>query len=168
MVGRAVSVFIIYQVGNDMSKNKDDDKHKQETLSAVSTEWGKEDKDHFGYASDEERRAKRGMEDWELVNTIPESQKGVPLWFVAVVVVVLLVAIGLSLPFWGDREGYEREWFDWGFGGAIIYVAVMSVFVYFMVNLYGSNIGGRLDQDKLKEEDKSVESNEKSKSHNGD
>lgn len=147
-----------------MTKDTEKD-NKLDNLSAVSTEWGKEDKDNYGYASDEERRAKRGMEDWELVDSIPTSQKGVPLWFVAVVIVVLLVAIGLSLPFWGDREGYEREWFDFGFGAAIVYVAVMSVFVYFMVNLYGSNIGGRLDQDKVNDDDKSEGTSEKSKNH---
>lgn len=120
----------------------------KDRLSEVDSKWNRLDEDHFGYASDEERRAKRGLEDWELVNRIPESQRGVPKWFIAVIVVVLLVAIGLSFPFWGDRPGYERSWFNWGFAGAIFYIIVMSVFVYFMVNLYGSRIGGRLDTDK--------------------
>ena len=57
------------------------------------------------------------------------------------------MAIGLSFPFWGDRVGYERDWVNWGFGAALIYIAVMSAFVYFMVNLYGSNIAGKLDSD---------------------
>lgn len=131
--------------------NEQDEKNPQQQaddLGEVNSEWGKPDSDHFGYKSEEERRAKRGLEDWELVDTIPESQKGVPKWFIAVIVVVLLVAIGLSFPFWGDRPGYERSWFNWGFGGAIIYIAVMAGFVYFMVRLYGSNVGGRLDNDK--------------------
>lgn len=120
---------------------------KADELGKVSSEWGKPDSDHFGYRSEQERREKRGLEDWELVNTIPDSQKGVPKWFIAVIVVVLLVAIGLSLPFWGDRVGYERSWFNWGFAGAIIYIIVMAGFVYFMVSLYGSKTGGRLDSD---------------------
>lgn len=120
---------------------------KADELGEVHSEWGKESTDHLGYKTEEERLAKRGLEDWELVESIPESQRGVPKWFIAVILVVLLVAIGLSLPFWGDRPGYERSWFNWGFGGAIIYITVMGVFVYFMVNLYGSNVGGRLDSD---------------------
>lgn len=120
----------------------------REKLTEIDSQWGKTPGDHFGYASDEERLAKRGMEDWELLETIPESQKGVPKWFIGVVLMVLLVAIGLSFPFWGDRPGYERAWIDWGFGVAILYLAVASTFVWFMVRLYGSKLGGRLDLDK--------------------
>ena len=131
-----------------------EDKDKQQTVSAPvqNSEWGKTPEDHFGYASDEERRAKRGLEDWELVDTIPESQRGVPKWFLAVIVVVLLIAIGFSFPFWGNRPGYERSWINWGFGAALVYITVFGVFVYFMVNLYGSHTGGRLDNDKAKDE----------------
>ena len=129
-------------------------KQEQDKLSEVNSSWDHPDKDHFGYESDEERRAKRGLEDWELVNTIPESQRGIPKWFIAVIVVVLLVAIGLSFPFWGDRPGYERSWFNWGFAGAILYIIAMSIFVYFMVNLYGSKTGGRLDTDKTSSQKK--------------
>jgi len=117
-------------------------------VDALKREWGKKPEDHFGYASDEERLSKRGMEDWELVDKIPESQRGVPLWFIAVILVVLLIAIGLSFPFWGDRPGYERSWFNLGFVAAIVYLIVGGGFVYFMVNLYGSRTGGRLDSDK--------------------
>lgn len=114
-----------------------EDKGGQPDLEPVDTEWGKKPEDHFGYDSDEERLAKRGMEDWELVDKIPESQRGVPKWFIAVVAVVLLVAVGLSFPFWGDRPGYERSWFNWGFVAALIYIAVAAAFVYLMVNYRG-------------------------------
>ena len=115
-------------------------------------QWGQIPADNFGYASDEERRAKRGLEDWELTEKIPDSQRKVPAWFFAVVVVVMLVAIGLSFPFWGDRKGYEREWINWGFGAAIVYVAVFGAFVYVMVNMYGSKAAGRLDTDGQKDQ----------------
>ena len=114
--------------------------------------WGEKKEDHFGYASDEERLAKRGMEDWELVEKIPESQRGIPYWFAAVVVVVLLVAVGLSFPFWGNRPGYEREWVNWGFVAALFYVSAAAAVVYFMVQLYGSSSGGKLDSDKSQKE----------------
>jgi hypothetical protein len=120
-------------------------------LGSVDTEWGRQPQDHFGYASEEERLAKRGLEDWELVDKIPESQKNIPVWFIAVILVVLLVAVGLSFPFWGDRPGYERSWFNWGFVIALVYIAVAAAFVYFMVRLYGSHAGGRLDSDKDRE-----------------
>lgn len=123
------------------------------SLDPVQSEWGKEPDDHFGYASDEERLAKRGLEDWELVDRIPESQRNVPVWFIAVIVMVLLVAIGLSFPFWGDRPGYEREWINWGFGAAIVYILIFGTFVYFMVQLYGSRAAGRLDSDKDKSDE---------------
>lgn len=132
-----------------------DEDDRPARLDPVNSEWGKQSDDHFGYASDEERLAKRGLEDWELVDRIPESQRGVPVWFIAVIVMVLLVAIGLSFPFWGDRPGYEREWINWGFGAAIVYILIFGTFVYFMVQFYGSRVAGRLDSDKKgKEEDK--------------
>lgn len=120
---------------------------KDTPTTPVNSEWGRKPKDNFGYASDEERRANRGLEDWELTEAMPESQKRVPPWFFAVVAVVLLVAIGLSFPFWGDRVGYERDWINWGFGAAIAYIIVFGGFVYFMVNMYGSKMAGRLDSD---------------------
>ena len=129
---------------------------KLEKLDEAS-QWGELRKDNFGYASDKERLEKRGMEDWELVEKIPESQQKVPYWFMAVVVSVLLVGVGLSFPFWGLRPGVEVKWTDWvlepGFLGSLVYITVAAIFVYYMVNLYGSSLGGRLDSDKEKQKD---------------
>lgn len=125
---------------------------EKKPLSRVESTWGEKAGDHFGYASDEERMAKRGLEDWELVEKIPESQKGVPYWFLAVIVTVLLVAVGLSFPFWGNRPGQEREWFDWGFVAALFYIAAAATLVYYMVQLYGSSEGGKLESDERKDE----------------
>jgi hypothetical protein len=130
----------------------DIDKKAQGLSKVDEPRWGEKPDDHFGYASDEERMAKRGLEDWELVETIPESQKNIPYWFIGVTVAVLLVAVGLSFPFWGLRPGDERPWVDWGFIIALFYVAAGSAFVRFMVNLYGSSIGGTLDSDKNNKE----------------
>lgn len=132
-----------------MSTEKQPDQSVEKPLGAVKEDkWGEVPKDNFGYASDEERRAKRGLEDWELLESVPRSQKGVPKWFLAVIVAVLLVAIGLSFPFWGDRPGYEREWIDWGFGVAILYLLVFGGFVYFMVNRYSPSVDGMEQDDK--------------------
>ena len=122
-------------------------------LSKEKSKWGKHREDNFGYASNEERLEKRGMEDWELVEKIPESQLNVPYWFWAVVVIVLLVGVGLSFPFWGLRPGVVVKWSDWvkdpGFLGSLVYIAVAGAFVWYMVNMYGSSAAGRLDSDEL-------------------
>lgn len=114
--------------------------------------WGELRRDNFGYASNEERLEKRGMEDWELVEKIPESQLKVPYWFWAVVAIVLLVGVGLSFPFWGLRAGVVVHWQDWvqdpGFLGSLVYLAAAGAFVWYMVNMYGSSAAGRLDSDK--------------------
>ncbi|MDA8415952.1 MAG: hypothetical protein M0Z78_02595 [Betaproteobacteria bacterium] len=112
-------------------------------LTDVSPEWGRSDQKHFGYADDEERKNKRGLEDWELVESIPLSQKPVPYWFYAIVVVVLLVAIGLAFPFWGVRPGHVKHWLDWGFFIALVYIAVAATFIYFMVHMYGAQNAGQ-------------------------
>ena len=131
-----------------VEQNADKDKEQQQELSEVThKKWGEIPDDNFGYSSDEERRNKRGLEDWELVEKVPLSQKGVPKWFLAVIVAVLLVAIGLSFPFWGDRPGFEREWIDWGFGVAILYLLVFGGFVYIMVNKYSPSVDGTEDMD---------------------
>jgi hypothetical protein len=129
----------------------DDQDKPTRSLGSVESQWGKVDAEHFGYESDEERKSKRGLEDWELVEKIPESQKPVPYWFFAVVVVVLLVGIGLSFPFWGLRPGDNRPWLDWGYLVAIVYIAVAGSFVWHMVRMYGSSRAGRLDSDVEKE-----------------
>jgi hypothetical protein len=120
-------------------------------LSEVKSHWGKQDTDNFGYASDEERLEKRGMEDWELVEKLRDSQPNTPYWFMAVVVIVLLVGVGLSFPFWGLRPGVKVNWVDWvedpGFLGAIVYVIFAGLFVRYMTNLYGTSSGDRSTQD---------------------
>lgn len=108
-------------------------------LKSIKQEWGKESDDFYGYDSEEERLAKRGLEDWEMVDKVSESQVAIPKWFIAVIVAVLLFAIFLSFPFWGDREGFEREWFNWGFGLALVYITISGGFIYAMISMFGLN-----------------------------
>jgi hypothetical protein len=119
----------------------------QPAPASVDPRWGTNPEDNFGYRSDAERLSRRGMEDWELVTKIPASQRRIPYWFIAVVLIVLLVAVGLGFPFWGQRPGVTVAWFNWGFIAAIVYVAIAAAFVYYMTNLYGSERAGRLDSD---------------------
>lgn len=128
-----------------------DVKDKQHDLSSEETKWGELRKDNFGYASDEERLEKRGMEDWELVEKIPESQRKVPYWFMAVVISVLLVGVGLSFPFWGLRPGVVVDWHDWvkdpGFLGSLVYISAAAAFIYYMVNIHGAKKSRQGDEE---------------------
>ena len=110
--------------------------------------------DHFGYASDEERRRKRGLEDWEMVDAIPTAQKPIPKWFIAVIIAVIFVSISLSFPFFGRRAGMAFNWSHWSLGiiAAVVWIVAGSVFIYFMTRLYGSRLGGRLDNDAEKDD----------------
>jgi hypothetical protein len=138
---------------------------KQFDLSNEKNQWGEQRKDNFGYASNEERLEKRGMEDWELVEKIPESQGKVPYWFMAVVVCVLLVGVGLSFPFWGLRPGMEVKWTDWvtdpGFLGSLVYVTVAIIFIYFMVTRSGGS--NKSSENSEKETSNSEINNDKQK-----
>lgn len=97
-------------------------------------EWGQTPSDHMGYRSDEERLEKRGLEDWEMVEHMESSRQTIPYWFVAVFIVLLLVAVGLTFPFWGNRPGFERNWFDWGIPAGMAWVVVMSGIIYYFVD----------------------------------
>lgn len=112
----------------------DTPKRPQKPTHAVDdTKWGKIE-DEFGYKSEEERHTKRGLEDWEMVSHMGDSEQSIPYWFIAIFIVLLLVAIGLTFPFWGNREGYERAWFDWGIPAGAAWVIVMSGLIYYMVD----------------------------------
>jgi flagellar biosynthesis/type III secretory pathway M-ring protein FliF/YscJ len=99
------------------------------------TKWGEVRDDNYGYANKQERLEKRGLEDWEMVQTMNESKVSIPYWFIAIFIVLLIVAVGLTFPFWGNRPGYERPWFDWGIPAGVAWVVVMSFLIYYMVDL---------------------------------
>jgi len=77
--------------------------------------WGETPESHLGYKSKQERMDKRGLEDWEMVAAMETSDQPIPYWFFAIFVVLLIVAVGLTFPFWGNRPGYERAWFTGAF-----------------------------------------------------
>jgi len=86
---------------------------------------------------------KQGMTDEEIIASGVglESSSRVPKWFWAIIVVVILIAYGLTLPFWGDRIDNPRPWFTWGHVGALAYIIVFGGFVYFMTMMYGDDAG---------------------------
>jgi len=94
-------------------------------------------------------KKKAGMSDAEIQASGSglESSKRVPKWFVAIIIVVLLIAYGLTVPFWGDRADSPREWFNWGHLAALAYIIVFGGFVYFMTTMYGDDDEEEHDND---------------------
>ncbi|TLS66323.1 hypothetical protein FEF65_10970 [Mariprofundus erugo] len=117
------------------------------TLGDTRISWGEKSPDHHGYASEQERLEKRGLEDWEMVENIHEARLRIPKWFIAIIVAIVITAFGLSLPFWGDRPGMERPWLTMGHLYALGYMLVFGGIIYFMTTLYGSGSSGRPDRD---------------------
>ncbi len=116
-----------------MSEEQND---KPVPVSAThDTGWGEKSTTNYGYTTDQERLDKRGLEDWELVETMEHSTASIPYWFIAIFIVLLLVAIGLTFPFWGNRPGYERPYFDWGIPAGAAWVIIMSAIIYYFVDL---------------------------------
>jgi len=112
-----------------------DEKISNQVSETETTGWGEKSASNYGYADDQERLDKRGLEDWEMVETMEKSTIGIPYWFVAIFIVLLLVAIGLTFPFWGNRPGFERPYFDWGIPAGAAWVIVMSFVIYYFVDL---------------------------------
>lgn len=86
-----------------MSDTEQHNKTGPSDLDPTNNTWGAQPDDNFGYASEEERRASRGLEDWELVDRMADAQPGVFPWFRAVaasviigIVLFLLFAYGIN------------------------------------------------------------------------
>jgi hypothetical protein len=92
----------------------------------------------FGGGGRRRKPRNKGMSDDEIITSGEgiESSNRVPKWFIAIIVVVVLIAFGLTIPFWGDRADAPREWFNWGQLLALGYMIVFGGFVYFMTSMY--------------------------------
>ena len=102
---------------------------------AQEVKWGETPEDHLGYKSEADRIERRGLEDWEMVEKMSEqSDHKIPYWFFALFFILLLVATGLTFPFWGVRTGFERPWFDWGIVAGVIWVVSMAAIIYYLVD----------------------------------
>jgi len=115
--------------------NTPQDHAQRPVKSTADAEWGEVRNDHFGYEDEAERVTKRGLEDWEMVEKMADtSDHRIPYWFIALFFVLLLVATGLTFPFWGVRPGFERPWFDWGIVAGAAWVTSMGGLIYYMVD----------------------------------
>jgi len=138
------------------------DSNKQESLKPIKeAEWGKIENDQMGYASEEERHTKRGLEDWEMVEKMQTSEHRIPYWFFALFGVLLLVAVGLTFPFWGVRPGYERSWFDWGIPIGVAWCVIMAGIIYYMVDYRHRDSDARAENERKEAELDSLLRNDK-------
>lgn len=143
-----------------MSENiKKPKKKKAPKAIKESLDWGEESGNNFGYATEQDRKDKRGLEDWEMVTSMEKSEVGIPYWFLALFLVLLIVAVGLTLPFWGNRPGYERPWFDWGIPLGVAWCVGMSVIIYYFVDLRYI-LHKKKEQKKMLAEEKAKNDNE--------
>ncbi len=102
-----------------------------------------------GGQSPAKKKRKKGMSDEEIIASGDglEDSSRVPRWFIAIIVVVILAAYGLSLPFWGDRVDSPRPWYTWGHVAALAYIIVFGGFVYGMTMLYDPDKNDPEDDD---------------------
>ncbi|MDQ6995335.1 MAG: hypothetical protein Q9M18_07045 [Mariprofundaceae bacterium] len=119
----------------------------------------REDKENarlFGGGQSRPKSKKKGLTDDQIIASGKglESSSRVPRWFFAIIIVVLIAAYGLSLPFWGDRVGSPRPWYTWGHVAALAYIIVFGGFVYVMTMLYDPDKGEAEDEDDEQHENK--------------
>jgi hypothetical protein len=118
-----------------VSTETDENKTRTPVKPVDEVQWGQAPADHLGYADEEDRIKKRGLEDWEMVERMSQtSDHKIPYWFIAVFIVLLVVATGLTFPFWGVRPGFERSWFDWGIPAGVAWVVSMGALIYYIVD----------------------------------
>lgn len=72
-------------------------KKKPSDLDPVKDDWGAQPEDNFGYTSEEERRANRGLEDWEMLDRMSDSQPGIFAWLHTVVGAVIAGVIVFAI-----------------------------------------------------------------------
>ena len=83
--------------------------------------------------STQEDRPRKGLEDWEMLQTREEPPLKVPYWFIALVSALILGAVLLSFPLMGTRSGFERPWLDWGLAVGVGYGLISLVAIYFFL-----------------------------------
>ena len=82
-----------------MTEPEPKNKTNPSELNSVEHNWGAHPEDNFGYATEEERRANRGLEDWELLDKMSESQPLMPWLRKVLIGTVIGVAIFLTFAY---------------------------------------------------------------------
>jgi len=97
--------------------------------------WFVFDKARGQIVSEEEKegRPKKGLEDWEMLQPRDEKPLRIPYWLIVSVAGLFITAVLLTFPFFGEREGYERSWFDSGLLVGVGYGVVILIAIYFLL-----------------------------------
>ena len=98
-----------------MTETEHSTKTKRAELDPVKDEWGAQPDDNFGYASEEERRANRGLEDWEMLDQMSDSQPGVFAWLHTVAGSVVAGVIVFAIV------AYAIYYFTYHYGSHLLY-----------------------------------------------
>jgi hypothetical protein len=80
-----------------MTDTEPDKKTKPRELDPTDSAWGAKPDDNFGYASEEERRANRGLEDWEMLDQMSDSQPSLFAWLHTVAGSVIVGVVVFAL-----------------------------------------------------------------------
>ena len=72
-----------------MTKLEQSNKPPTQTLDPIENQWGAQPDHNFGYATEDERRANRGLEDWEMLDSMSKPQPGVRVWLRTVIGTVI-------------------------------------------------------------------------------
>ncbi|HXJ16830.1 MAG TPA: hypothetical protein VNM68_06495 [Candidatus Polarisedimenticolia bacterium] len=82
-------------------ENRDNHSDQAADPAPVRDEWGQQPDDNFGYASDEERRANRGLEDWEMVEQMSQSEGDLFAWLRTTVGAIVLGVVAFIAVAYG-------------------------------------------------------------------
>ena len=115
---------------------------KKETLPPVSNAvWERPPQDNYGYTSDDERRAKRGLEEWEMLGDHLPHEQGVntrrwihfTIW-PALIITVVVYFLGVEIEPADEQQWYldtfKEEIFAVIFFFVLLYVSLIFKLIY--------------------------------------
>lgn len=97
-----------------------------------------------------ENPPRRVLEDWEMLQSHEDPPLKVPKWFIAIVIGLLISSVLLTMPFMGQRIGFERPWLDWGILAGVGYGVVFLVIIYFFMGGGKKSASDKSDPDAKK------------------
>lgn len=108
-------------------------KTKDKVLQPVkNAQWEIPPTEHYGYADDEERRAKRGLEDWEMVSnhTSNEIDPSTIKWVRITLASATIITVALYLFGIKIKPANEDHWLIGAYREEIFSVIFFFIFLY--------------------------------------
>jgi len=90
--------------------NQNHNTNNSDSLPQCENHWGKIPDNQFGYSNEEERHAKRGLEDWELADSIKASQSHFPKWLVHFTIISIICAVSFIVYYKLTHFGQVNSW----------------------------------------------------------